>query len=111
MRLLRGLLASLLWILAAVLGLVGALLSVTVILLPLGIPLLLLARRLFRYAMTLFLPRQVRHPVQELSGSVRNAADGVKKPSIDAGKTRKRWGKKAKTAKKSMARQRKRLPA
>jgi hypothetical protein len=41
-------------------------------LLPLGIPLLLLSRKLFGAAARLFLPRSVRHPVQEADKSVRN---------------------------------------
>lgn len=78
MRILRGVVGSVLWILAAVLGLVGVLLSVTVILLPLGIPLLMLARKLFRYSMVFFVPRKVRHPAQELGKSARGqAADAV----------------------------------
>jgi len=66
MRVLRALAASVLWVLAGVLALLGVVLSITIILLPLGIPLLLLARKLFRYSMTLLLPRAVRHPGQEL---------------------------------------------
>ena len=114
-RPLRGLLGSLLWILAGVLGLLGVLLSLTIILLPVGVPLLLLARRLFRYSMTLFLPRTVRHPVQELSGSVkdsvRDVAGKVPKPELDLGSARKRARKKTKHAKKRLKRQAKRLPA
>jgi hypothetical protein len=85
MRILRALVGSVLWILAGVLGLVGVLLCVTLILLPLGIPVLMLARKLFAYAMALMLPREVRHPVDELGKSARR---GVKKtkgsmPSVD----------------------------
>jgi len=47
---------------------------VTLILLPLGIPVLMLARKLFRYAMTMMLPRKVRHPVDELGKSARRGA-------------------------------------
>jgi hypothetical protein len=79
MRALRALVGSLLWILAGVVGLVGALLCVTVILLPVGIPLLLLARRLFRYSMVFFLPRTVRHPVQELGRKNRSLVDRLKR--------------------------------
>ena len=61
MRLLRGLLGTLLWILAAVVGLVAVILCVTVILLPLGIPLLGYARRLFAQAVRMMLPRAVAH--------------------------------------------------
>lgn len=77
MRFLRALLGSLLWVLAGVVGLVGALLCVTLILLPLGIPLLFLARKLFRYSMTLFLPRAVRHPAQELRKKASDGASGA----------------------------------
>lgn len=81
MRVLRALLGSVLWILAGVVGLVGALLCVTLILLPVGIPLLFLARKLFKYSMTLFLPRVVRHPAQEMGRRSRrgaqDAADAV----------------------------------
>jgi hypothetical protein len=107
---LRGLLGSLLWILAALLGLLGVLLSITIILLPVGVPLLLLARRLFRYSMTLFLPRKVRHPVQELSGSARDLAGKVPKPELDLGSARKSASKTTKRTKKRMKRQWKRLP-
>ena len=78
MRALRWAAASLLMLLAGLLGLVGALLCVTLILLPLGIPVLFLARRLFRTAGQLVVPRAVRHPVEE---------------------TQRRSGKKAKKAK------------
>lgn len=65
MRALRWTGASLLMLLAGLLGLVGGLLCITLILLPLGIPLLFLARKLFRAAGALVVPRQVRHPVKE----------------------------------------------
>ena len=65
MRALRWAGASLLMLLAGLLGLVGALLCVTLILLPLGIPILFLAKRLFRTAGQLVVPRAVRHPVEE----------------------------------------------
>jgi hypothetical protein len=78
MRILRALVGSVLWILAGVLGLVGVLLCVTLILLPLGIPVLMLARKLFAFAMTLMLPRKVRHPVDELGKSARRGAKKTK---------------------------------
>jgi len=84
MRLLRGLLGSLLWILAGLLGLVSLLLCVTIILLPLGIPLFRLARSMFGSAVKLMLPRGVAHPVKETKKSSK--------------KTRKRMGKKLRTA-------------
>ena len=103
MRLLRGLAGSLLWILAGVVGLLGIVLSATILLLPLGIPLLMLARRLFRYSMTMFLPREVRHPVQELGKSARgrtkdaaNAVKPAKKGLKRARKSGKKAGKKGK---------------
>jgi len=65
MRVVRWTGASLLTLIAGLLGLVGVLLSVTLILLPLGIPILFLARRLFRTAGQLVVPRAVRHPVEE----------------------------------------------
>ena len=78
MRILGALAGAVLWILAGVLGLVGVLLCVTLILLPLGIPVLMLARKLFAYAMTLMLPRKVRHPVDELGKSARRGAKKTK---------------------------------
>ena len=109
MRVLRGLGGSVLWILAGVLGLLGVVLSVTLILAPLGIPLLMLARRLFRYAMRLFLPREVRHPVQESGKSLRrgakDASGTVASASPDlkgARKTGKKLRKKARKKKKSV---------
>lgn len=74
MRILRALGGSLLWLLAAVLGLVGVLLSVTIILLPLGLPVLWLARKLFRAAMALMVPRKVRHPIEAASDAVKDRA-------------------------------------
>ncbi|MDF1602523.1 hypothetical protein [Nocardioides sp. YIM 152315] len=65
MRALRWAGASLLVLLAGLLGLVGALLSVTLVLLPLGIPLLFVARKLFRTAGRLVVPRAARHPVEQ----------------------------------------------
>lgn len=78
MKFLRALVGSLLWILAGVLGLVAALLCLTVILLPLGIPLFMLARKLFRFSMTFFLPRTVRHPAQEVGKGARRKGKELK---------------------------------
>jgi len=64
MRLLRGLLGSLLWIVAALLGLVSLILCVTVILLPLGIPLFKVSKSLFGTSVRLMLPPAVAHPVK-----------------------------------------------
>ena len=109
MRVLRGLGGSVLWILAGVLGLLGVVLSVTLILAPVGIPLLMLARRLFRYSMRLFLPREVRHPVQETGKSVRrkskDASSSVAGATPDlksARKAGKKVRKKARKKKKSL---------
>lgn len=84
MRFLRGLGGVLLWLVASLVGLVGAVLCVTIILLPLGIPLLLVARRMFGISMKLLLPREMTHPVDEASKSLR--------------KTRKKAGKKLEAA-------------
>lgn len=98
MKLLRMLGGSLLWILSGVVGLVGVLLTVTVILAPVGIPLLMLARRLFRFSMVLFVPREARHPLETLKSSVTDAT-----PEVDIKKGRKKARKLAK-------KQRKKLP-
>jgi hypothetical protein len=103
MKLLRILGGSVLWILAGVVGLLGALLSITVILAPIGIPLLMLARRLFRYSMTLLVPRQARHPVETLKSSAKDAVADLPTPDVDVKKSRKK-------AKKLVRRQKKRLP-
>lgn len=71
MRFLRGLGGVLLWLVASVVGLLGAVLCVTIILLPLGIPVLLVARRMFGISMKLLLPREMTHPVDEASKSLR----------------------------------------
>jgi uncharacterized RDD family membrane protein YckC len=69
-RLLRGLLAVLVWLLALVLLLVAVLLCATLILLPLGIPLLRYALRLFGGGLRLTTSRKVTHPVDELHKAV-----------------------------------------
>jgi hypothetical protein len=84
MRFLRGLGGVLLWIVASLIGLLGAVLCVTIILLPLGIPVLLVARRMFGISTKLLLPREMTHPVDEASKSLR--------------KTRKKAGKKLEDA-------------
>jgi hypothetical protein len=96
MRVVRGLVGSLLWILACVVGLLGVVLSVTLILLPLGIPLLFLARKLFKYSMTFFLPRVVRHPAQELGRKSRRSAGDAADAVGVSGKTMKRARKRGK---------------
>jgi hypothetical protein len=70
-RLVRVLVGAVFWILAVVVGLVAAILCVTTILLPIGIPLLLLSRRLFGASTRQFLPRKVRHPLQEADKAAR----------------------------------------
>jgi hypothetical protein len=98
-RLLRGLLGTVLWILAAVLGVVAVLLCITIILLPVGIPLLLLSRRLFGVAVRLFLPRSVRHPFQGADKSARKSGRRALKrakkgdkflPHVDIGAAKKK---------------------
>lgn len=102
MRALRILLGSLLWIVAGLLLLLGVVLSVTVILLPVGIPLFMLGRRLMSFALALFLPRPIRHPVDEGKKSAQGLAGAVaaraKKSGIDVGGLRKKAKKKTKRA-------------
>lgn len=94
MRALRWAGASLLLLLSGLLGLVGLLLCATLLLLPLGIPILFLARRLFRSAGQLAVPRAVRHPIEETqrragkqSGRLRRKSSSVlgRGPSPSAG--------------------------
>ncbi|MDQ1604059.1 MAG: hypothetical protein QOE01_1904 [Actinomycetota bacterium] len=66
MRLIRGLLAVVLWLVALVVLLVALLLCVTVIGLPIGLPLLNYARRMFGAGLRLMTSRKVTHPVQEM---------------------------------------------
>ena len=101
----RALAGALLWLLAGILGLVGAICCVTIILLPVGIPVLALARKLFAYSMVFFLPRKVRHPVDELKKSAGSKAsdavdsvkdsmkDSMKDSGVDLKPVRKRAGK------------------
>jgi len=79
MKALRWMGASLLGLVAGLLGLIGALLCVTLILAPVGIPLLLLAKRLFKTAGQLVVPRSVRHPLDELDRAGSDAADRLKR--------------------------------
>ena len=83
MRALRWTAASLLGLVGGLLGLVGALLCVTLILLPVGIPILFLSRKLFQTAGQLVVPREVRHPVQEIqersSASAKSARKSAKR--------------------------------
>ena len=88
MKALRWAGASLLGLLGGILGLVGVILCATLILLPLGIPVLFLAKRLFKSAGQLTVPRALRHPVQELKGSsassASSGASGVKEATSKA---------------------------
>jgi hypothetical protein len=100
---LRWIGAGLLGLLGGLLGLVGALLCVTLILAPLGIPILFLARRLFRMAGDLVIPRQVRHPVEAISNAASDTAGDVGKSARKHGKAaRKKTKKKAKKVKRSL---------
>ena len=94
MRLLRGLLGTLLWILAGLLALVSLLLCVTIILLPLGIPLFRAAKALFAKSVRLMLPRAVAHPIKESRRKGRNL---MPDPDVTgrAAKVRKKTKKKA----------------
>ena len=78
MRVLRGLLGSLLWIVAALLGLVSLILCVTVILLPLGIPLFKVSKRLFGKSVRLMLPHAVAHPVKHAGKKSKKVKDRAK---------------------------------
>ncbi len=64
MRMLRGVLGSLLWLVAGLLGLMALILCVTVILLPFGIMLFRLSRTLFAKSARLMLPPAVAHPIK-----------------------------------------------
>ena len=72
MRLLRGLLAVVVWLLAVVLLLVGALLSITLILLPLGLPIIRYAVRMFGAGLRLTTSRKVTHPIDELQKTLQS---------------------------------------
>ena len=78
MRVLRGLLGTLLWIVAALVGLVSLILCVTVILLPLGIPLFKLSKTLFGKSVRLMLPHAVAHPVKHAGKKSNKVKDKVK---------------------------------
>lgn len=82
-RALRWTAASLVGLVGGILGLVGVLLCVTLILLPLGIPVLFLARKLFRTAGQLVVPRSVRHPVAEAGRRSSRAAGTAKRKAAD----------------------------
>ena len=78
MRVLRGLLGTLLWIVAALVGLVSLILCVTVILLPLGIPLFKVSKTLFGKSVRLMLPHAVAHPVKHAGKKSNKVKDKVK---------------------------------
>jgi hypothetical protein len=98
MKALRWLGASLLSLVGGLLGLVGALLCVTIILAPLGIPILFLARRLFRTAGQLVVPRKVRHPVEALSDAASSSASDLGKSARKRGKAARKQGEGASSA-------------
>jgi len=107
---LRWTAASLVWLLGGLLGLLGAILCVTLILAPLGIPLLFLARRLFKTAGQLVVPRAVRHPIDALGQKASDAGDDVRKRGRKAGdKTGKQAGKAGKKARKKTGKAKKKL--
>ena len=62
---------------------IGLIFDLHWILLPLGIPVLMLARKLFAYAMTMMVPRKVRHPVDELGKSARRGAKKTRGSVLD----------------------------
>ncbi|GAB7005557.1 hypothetical protein JCM18899A_30300 [Nocardioides sp. AN3] len=95
MKALRWLGASLLSLVGGLLGLVGALLCVTIILAPLGIPILFLARRLFRTAGDLVIPRKVRHPLEALSDAASDSTSDVTKTVGKKGKAARKQSKRA----------------
>lgn len=72
-RLLRGLVAVVVWLVAVVLLLVSVILCATLILLPLGLPLLVLTKRAFGLGTRLMLSRKATHPVDELRKSMAGA--------------------------------------
>jgi hypothetical protein len=103
MKALRWLGASLLWIVGGLLGLVGAILCVTIILAPLGIPILFLARRVFRVAGALVVPRKVRHPIEALSDAASDATSDLGKGARKRGKAARKQGRRTtKKAKKKL---------
>ncbi|KUI22931.1 hypothetical protein AU193_09930 [Mycobacterium sp. GA-1285] len=85
MRLLRGLIGTLLWIVGALLGLVGILLCLTIVLLPVGVPLVAFAGRLLTRAGSLLLPRAVVHPVAEASKTVKRKQHKAISATSDVG--------------------------
>lgn len=94
MRALRWAGAILLGLVGLLLGLVGALLCVTILLAPLGIPILFVARKLFRTAGALVVPRQVRHPLQTTGDSGSSTVDDLGKRLRKGSKRLKRSARK-----------------
>jgi len=95
--------ASLLGLVGGLLGLVGAVLCVTIVLAPLGIPILFLARRLFRTAGQLVVPRGVRHPIDTLTEAASDKSSDLGKSARKSSKrATKKAKKKAKKVKKSL---------
>jgi hypothetical protein len=95
MKALRWLGASLLGLVGGLLALVGAILCVTIILAPLGIPILFLARRLFRTAGQLVVPRKVRHPIEALTDATSDNASDLGKSARKRGKAAREQGEAA----------------
>lgn len=78
MKAFRWVLAGLLGVVGGLLAVVGVLLCVTLVLAPVGLLVLFLAKRLFRMAGQLVMPRRVRHPIDELDRSGSRAASALK---------------------------------
>ena len=80
---------------------------------PVRIPALGLARKLFGYSMVFFVPRKVRHPVQELGKSARSkgseAVESVKDTNLDISPVRKRAGKMLRAGRSFLEHQRNRV--
>lgn len=87
--------AIVLGLLAALLGLGGVLLCITVLLAPLGILVLWLARRLWRAAGALVVPRPVRHPLEALGEAGSSTVEDVGKSIRKRGKRVRRSARKA----------------
>jgi hypothetical protein len=108
MRILRGLLAVLVWLLATVVMIVAAVLCITLILLPLGLPLMAFGLRLYGYGVQLMLPRakEVKRKVRKGFGlrPRGSVADDAKGAAKQAGKSRRRLSKKARSVKRDAQR-------
>lgn len=108
MRILRGLLALLIWLVATVVMIVAGVLCLTLILLPLGLPLMAVGLRLYAYGVQLMLPRakEVKRKVRKgfglrPRGSVADDAKGAVKQTRKSGR---RLSKKARGVKRDAQR-------